>query len=451
MVVSFAGCANCSNSLRIFSSQQNLFRNTILLSDPRLVNKEQLINISIENFGVHFGKYLLDEKLYERFTNGSIPKLPYFIVTKGQEVLLKLRVDSLANYRGLVSFFDELPQKALSKTYKNNRLSQIGGYADLAIKDQYAFVKYFNKGDRVYIYDLLNGSLDSIYFSKNATLLKQLLKQAGDTLTNPAATIEFFEQYGLPFNLFQFGKGNATKEGFMFSNNLLYVNVDEIDTLISPTWIQYLVDYQVENKKTTFFSLKNWHDTLLRPKSFMDYMLDDYAYYKIDSLHYRASAKFNRAKQEGKAEIAFVDFKLEANGLVPVAAITFPEMFLKDFKNAPLLKEYYVTQLNYENGFLFFNESPQYNLHGNWYSFDTFNLNLKWILDAKLIPETNIIQLAATNNSNQSFLFYLDLTNQKVIHQVKLKLGDYKSNSVLNGNRIYYLDKEGRMNVLGLK
>ncbi len=451
IVVSFAGCANCSNALRIFAKDSRVFEKTILLSDPSAVTKAQLVNIAIENFGVHFNAYKLDQTLYQKFTNGEIPKLPYFIITDGNEIVVKIRIDSLMDNIGILNFFEKLPGKAITKVHNNTRLKQIGGYADLSINGNMALVKYYNKSDRAYLYNLSNGNIDSLYFSKNKALLQLLLIKAGDTATNPASTLELFEQYNLPFNLYQLGRGNATKDGFIFSNNLLYVNVDEIDTMISPKWLQYLVDFNIENQKTTFLALKNWHDTLLRPRAFLNYYLDDYLYQKLDSVHWMASARLKDSQSKGQSEIAFITFELQANGLVPIKATTFPAMFLKDFKNTPLLKENYIIQLNFEQGFLFFNESPHYNLNGKWRSFSDFNLPLTWILDAKLIPETEIIRLVASNAQKQTYLYYLDASTQKVLHQIKLNIGDYKSNAVLTQDKFYYLNKEGIINQIVFK
>jgi hypothetical protein len=469
LITNINSCSMCNHTTASIVSNNPLFNNIEYLMSAEDATAEQAKEF-LEEMMQRPCKVTINTKLYDRIAETiTIFKFPHLVILDtANKILFKTPIDSIVHYYDVIETYTN--KKYKTKTFSNDRIRKVIGWRTLNKVGNYFVVTGWQNSEKVYVLNKENKALDSIYLTTNDDVIHRLIQSGNGKDINMEDMKVVYKKYDMPYSLIQFGTGALSgKDQISSSIDLQYVDPNGRFDTIESTWLVYGYTYKPATKKLRILPIVDWASDSANSYVFDHYKFDYQSYQEIDDSTWLMGGKediqeeydlnnnprrndtillFNRLpKKNYQLDRVFFyfrkahdDTKLRyANKYIKVSFDSIAS-FEGDKMNEPGYMWTYQLQYPY----FYYNNAPLiYNdLDKSIFDIKKISKNITWI--HAMDVDKNVLRILVQEKKNR-VLYVVWRNSMKVMKRYNFGELPSRNNIVLEGENIYYMNKEGQI------
>lgn len=440
--VNFNNCTLCNLSIKAYLGDWDPKIPITFIADEGNLTNAQLKAFSEAELGLKFNEYLVDSKLYQKLNFGNEnSKFPVLSLEINDTLKLGFQLNELPNYletiKGIMLHNEVIVQKV-----QIPRIRSFPGRFDLAIEGNKLFLLSWIKNDRIYIQNLKDKSLDSIYLFNNRKLVRSCLNVLGKTNLKEDEIIETFNAYPIPMKMFNFRNLQANEFGIGCALDFFFFDPNDTSEILSTEWGHFYFK-KLKNESSFKLDLLSF-DSVYQTHSNSLPLLPDYQTY----IPLNDSLLLIGLKQKPENDTIY---KVKRTiGVYNINKKQLEETGIRNFIIQPAIDFNGVDAINQPNilfdyffsGNLFYiRTSPMVSLNGETFNLSSLIPGISWIHILKPISETPLVEGYIIRNGNLQYVV-VDLKKSNMIWHHDLGKQDYSSNIALDKSSIFWLNKK---------
>jgi hypothetical protein len=472
LVTNINSCTFCNHTTGTIIKNDPVFKNVNFLLSPEEATAEQA-KLFLEEMMQRPCAIILDSMLYAKIASTiAIFKMPHVVVLDSiNNILFKTPIDSVRFYRDVLQTF--APARYHTKVISNSRIKKIIGWRTLNKIDDHYIVTGWQSSDRMFVYNKATNRLDSVFITNNDSLIKALIEKGDGHDIDIARMKKVYKDYDLPYSLIQFGTNAIQVNDHIASSiDLLYVDPDKPLDTITSEWLSFVFTYKPSAKQMKIIPLKDWESDSANGYIFDHYKLDYQSYREINDSTWLIGGKednrndwdpennprmndtsillFNRQKDPDKGykhEQLFYYFTKSAGESKLHYAnkyimVSYDSIYT--FDREKMNEPGYMFQYTFEYPYLYYNASPFiYNdTDKSLFDIRMLNKNITWI--HTLNTDEHVVRILV-QEKKKKILYVLWKHNYQLLKTVELGDLPSKNNMILEGENIYFMNKEGQI------
>lgn len=400
-------------------------------------------------------KILVDEKFFNEVSSGiTLFKMPHVVIADSmRHIVFKKPIDSAGYYSDVLHALLNNGPYTLTKL-SHPRLTRIAGQKSISKCGSSIAVGSWQQRDRIYLYNITTRKLDSLAFSDK--MIRELLRLGGSACTDPAKVRTAWDRAGMGNDIIEFSATTTADSSRIYGMISMYypVDVDSLkpgpDGFPDISWSPFVFSYEPRLKKLTVSPFKYYEtDSIGRASIHDGFGLDyDYRQQINDSTWLFGANKLrDTVPADARGEKMYYYFrKYPSEQRLRYAGrqILFAYDSLVTFSGEQMNKPNYRYQTKLIYPYLVYMGSPSIMNHETGAIFNVSGISNKisWIYDAALSDHT--IRLLV--KEDKYFVLYtLERSDNHVLHRKEIAPTDAKSNVVLDGENIFYMNKAGEV------